>query len=227
MQVISLKNMKGIPMSVPNGEGGLIALAPGEEKLVNGDYEYFHRMPGQGMNGLVVKVASGEKVRLVESTVNDVVMATVTNHRRIPLLLATGIGQSKVNIPAGETSLPTKVRLSIVKQMNGISVKVVEEKKAPVPSTPATEVVKVEAPGKLKNGADVAAIAEAVKVDEAELERKRKDLAMPATRAEWNVHKDQLTWPDVRGLCKDLNIKTKSSSKEELLEEISRVLYPS
>lgn len=252
MQVIKLTNRKKITMNVPNGEGGLVELAPGETRLVQGDFEYFHRMPAQGMNGLDVKIAEGEKVRLLEGAKKlDHAKAVITNHKKIPMRLATGVGQKAIDIPAGETSPPTLVRLSVVKQMSGISVLVVEDDepkkeeqpkkgdeskidKKPADDEPKTDdkpeggepTVKTESEGGLKNGADAAAIAEAAKKDEA-LAKRRRDLALPATGAEWEIHKEQMTWPDVRGLAKELGIKTKNLTKDQLLEEVTNELYPS
>lgn len=268
-QVVSLTNRKKIPMSLPNGEGGVINLAPGETRMIRGDLEHYRRMPAQGMNGLVVRLVEG-KSRLVEAEKrieNDVRLVTVTNHRNIPMQLATGVGQKKVDIGPKSTSEPFLGRVSTIKQMSGITVKAVEEAvedpgrdpgKAETSSPDKGDETKVEDAGeagaadaeaRAKQAADdelrkkdAAAVAEveakAKQAAEDEARRKkeaeandplairRRDLALPATAEEWAVHKEQLTWPDVRGLCKQLDIKTGSMDKKGLLEAITEKLYP-
>jgi len=238
--VISLTNKKKIPMSLPDGDGKRIELMAGQTKMVRGDFDRYHRMM-RSMNGLVVKLVEG-KQRLVEAEkqVDDVHMVTVTNHRNIPLRLAVGIGQRYVEIAPKATSEPFLGRVKTVKQMSGISVKLVGDKKKLEVEKPVADepTVKVEAPGDFANGADAEAIAKAAVEDERkEAERKeaeandplvikRSELTLPATREEWDIHSTQMTWPDVRGLAKELEIKTKSLTKDQLLEEITKKLYP-
>lgn len=261
-QVISLTNRKKIPMGLPNGQGGQISLEPGETKLVRGDLEHYRRMPAQGMNGLVVKLVEG-KSRLVEAEKkiqNEVRLVRVTNHRNIPMRLATGLGHKAVNIGPREASEPFLARVSTVKQMTGITVRLVEEKdqdetpenppdgtegktgpaEAGEPRNEEPSVgIGVENPkGNLKNsaGAEVEAIARQAAQDQAmakaqaeaddPLLKKRRDLALPATGEEWKVHKEQLTWPDVRGIAKELGVKAGAATKAELVEAITKELYP-
>lgn len=229
-QVLSLTNKRKIPMVIPIGGGDHVELASEETKLVEGDYETFHNMT-RSMNGLVVKVTQGEKTRLVEAAQKqDIVRATVTNHRKIPMLLDTGIGHKTIQIAPGETSQPVQLRVSVVKKMHGISVKVVDEVKTEPPKAEQKKAdeKKVEASKADEKKTEAPKVEEkkASKEDEA-LAKKRADLALPATLVEWTIHKEQMTWPDVRGICKELDIRTKSSSKEELLEEITKALYPS
>ena len=271
-QTISLTNKRKIPMSLPNGQGRKIDLAPGETQLVRGDFEYYRRMPGKGMNGLVVKLVQGRS-RLVEAQKKldekAVRLVKVTNHRNIPMRLAVGIGQQTVTIGPKETSEPFLGRVSTIKQMSGITVHLVEDEgggeakdEKPVkiivdegsgeePSTdePSTDEKpaddpfgekkpEVEGSGNLSNGAGAEAEAiaaqaakdEAARRAEAEandpLAKRRRDLTLPATAEEWVVHSRQLTWPDVRGIAKELGIKASNATKAELLEEITRKLYP-
>lgn len=239
-KVIRLKNMKAIPMMLPNGEGGMVNLNPGEEKVVQGEWEHYRRMPEQGFNGLVVKEEVGGKIRLVEASKGmDVHMMKVTNHREIPMRLATGIGQAAIAIGPKETSKPFKGRVSTVKQMNGIHVEILDATpEAPAPKTDdpdpeiaakaAAEAAELE---KAKAAAAKAEAEEAEKKAKAEAENdplviKRRELTLPATREEWFVHKEQMTWPDTRAIAKALDIKTKSLTKEQLIAAIEETLYP-
>ena len=266
-QVISLTNRRRIPMGIPDGEGHQIKLDPGETRLVRGDFERYRRMPAQGMNGLVVKLVDG-KSRLVEAgkkIENEVRLVTVTNHRNIPMRLATGLGHKAVNIGPRETSEPFLARVSTVKQMGGITVRLVEEKIEEGPpdkeketdatrseaealakkkvvegsgGKPSVEIGVESAKGNLENGAraEIEAIARQAAQDQAmarkqaeaddPLARRRRELALPATCEEWGVHKEQLTWPDVRGIAKELGVKAGGSTKAELVEAITRKLYP-
>ena len=252
--VIELTNRKKIPMSLPNGEGGMVNLGPGETRLVRGDFEHYRRMPAQGMNGLVVKVMEG-KSRLLEAAkqVEDVRLVRVTNHRNIPMRLSTGLGQKAVDIGPRETSEPFLARMATVKQMSGITVKPVEptvdsfktrtddaaegarmkaaleEDEANAEAAKKAEGAEAktaegEARAKLDAATEKAAAAEARANDP--LAIRRRELTLPATREEWDVHSTQLTWPDVRGLCRELDVKTRSRNKEQLLAAITEKLYP-
>ncbi len=249
--VLSLTNKKNIQMNLSNGKGGMIRLQPGETQIIHGDFDRYHNMM-KSMNGLVVKVVEGS-VRLVESkkAVNNVRLMTVTSHRNIPIMLATGVGHKHVKIAPKGTSEPFLGNVSVVKKVHGISVKYVDEPKERPADAAPPETEKVESSettvaiettvgeGSLENGAteEAKAIAKQAAEDEAKakkeaeandpLAKRRRDLALPATDEEWAIHKEQLTWPDVRGLAKELSIKTGGgATKEQLLEAITQELYP-
>ncbi len=141
---VRLTNHRDIPMLLPDGQGNRVNLKPKESKVVFGDYAYFKRMPEQGLTGLSVKLEKGMQ-RLVEKAKKDIGLFKITNHRQIPMQLATGMheGKRNVKIGPGET-VEVVARESVVKQMTGISVKEVHPvtkppKARPIPSPrPAT-----------------------------------------------------------------------------------------
>jgi hypothetical protein len=253
--VIELTNKRKIPMSLPNGQGGMVNLNPGETRLVRGDYAHYERMPKQGMNGLVVKIADG-KARLVEAAekVADPRMVRVTNHRNIPMRLSTGLGQKAIDIGPKETSDPFLAKISTIKQMSGITVILVKDTTGSfkAPTNDAAEKAKLKAAvaedeaiakaEKAAEEAEATKTAEAValaklaaeEAEKAKLEAvandplvaRRRELTLPATSEEWRVHSTQLTWPDVRGLCKDVGVRTKFKNKEQLIAAITEKLYP-
>ena len=118
-------------------------------------------------------------------------------------------------------------------------VEVGADEAAPPADDETTEVeVEVEADGDLENtaSAEAEAIAKQAAADEAAakkeaeandpLVKRRRDLTLPATREEWDIHSKQMTWPDVRGICKELGIKAGSKNKKQLLKAITKELYP-
>jgi len=233
LETIELTNMKKIQMMVHDERGNNIKLTPGKTVCIEGNYERYHKMM-RTMHGLVVKRSSG-KVALKEAggSGNPTKRVRITNHRKIDANLDTGVNNVKIKIGPGETSEPVLVKINAIKSIAGMSVEVVAEKAeekaeggSDADKKAADAATKKEDADKAKVEADEAAKVadEAAKTDE--LAVKRKDLSLPETAEEWETHKEQMTWPDVRAISKDLGIKTRGLNKEALLDAITTALYP-
>ena len=231
--LVELTNHRKIPMNLHNRDGKRITLQPGETKQVVGDYDRFHKMMRK-MNGLAVKKVVG-KQRLVEEVEKSEGprLAKVTNHKKIPMKLDTGVGHKRVNLEPGETSDPILIKPKAVKSINGVSVKyVVDEAEEKADDGTKADAEAAEAAAKAEEEAKAA--AKAAEEEEARKDAESKDpkvlrreeLSLPATREEWLVHKDQLTWTDVRSIAKELAISSKGANKETLLDAITDELYP-
>lgn len=124
--LVSLRNMRKITMDIPDGLGNRVSISAGEEKVVEGDIEYFKSFVRNGLTGLVVKVAEAGGRRLVEEkSKKDIARCLITNKRKLPFAaISLGTGSS-IDLGAGETK-EVIARVSLLKQNTGISVKVLE-----------------------------------------------------------------------------------------------------
>jgi hypothetical protein len=224
-------------MQLPDGRGGQIELAPGEERLVFGEYEYFKRMPRQGVSGLVVKLEPGVKApRDDQERRADTRLVRITNHRKIPMDIATGVDRSHVEIAPGAT-VEVVARESIVKQLSGITVRDVEV------ADPATEPEKVARIKARKKRAEQAALVEELQKTGAlpvaekgspeevrasgaagKMADMRKALQLPETLAEWKTRSRNISWHDLRGIAKALGLKTKS--RADSVKRVGETAYP-
>lgn len=239
VQAVRLANRRErVPMQVPDGNGGLIELAPGEERLVFGDYEYFKRMPRQGVTGLVVKLEPGMKApRDDQDRRADTRLVRITNHRKIPMDIATGVDRSHVELAPG-ASAEVVVRESIVKQHGGISVHDVE---AADPDKEPARVARMKARKKREDRTKL--VEEIQKTGEmpvrdeegspkqvresgaaGKIEDLRKALGLPDTLSEWKTRSRNISWHDLRGLAKNLGLKTKS--RADSVKQIGEAAYP-
>lgn len=215
-QAVKLTNRRKMPMDVPNGQGNLVHLAPGETKIVHGDLEYFRRMPRKGVTGLVVKPAGG-KTRLVEDNPeNDIAMCEVTNHRRIPMELATGVDRQSLHLKPGE-SKEAVVKIPLIKQMTGISVRRLRIGLAAKGKRPTGS--KDEKPLTVEEPKTEKPTHPAAKPDG----RSPEELGMPKSVDQWPERSRKFTWPDLRGIAKELGLKGRT--REDLIKVIGEAVY--
>jgi hypothetical protein len=228
VQALRLTNRRPeVSLRLPDGSGGYVTLQPGETKLVYGEYEYFKRMPRQGITGLTVKAEPGVKVPASAKAHMDIHLCKITNHKKIPVRLATGVDHTYVQLAPGEAK-ECVARESIVKQVEGISCRRLEG-----PKPEEERVVKV----KTRKSAKAEAAPKPVKsVTESEaeqvraagatgkLEDLRESCRMPATKKEWMARSRNLGWHDIRGIAKAYGLRTKS--REETRKKIAEIAYP-
>lgn len=232
-EAVELTNMKTIMMIVRDENGRGIKLMPGKTVCVEGDYARYRAMM-KSMNGLVVKKATG-RVALMEGAdrPNPTRLVKITNHRSIPAVVDTGIRNRRVKIGPGETSDPVMAKVNTVKSINGLSIEIVADKAekdaeggSDATKKAAEAAAAKEAAEQAKVEAEKAEAEAKVAAKTDELAEKRRELGLADTAEGWAEQREQMTWPDVRAVAKELGIKTKKKSKEELLESITSELYP-
>lgn len=222
-----------VPMDIPDGRGNILHLEPKETKVVYGEPEYFRRMMRQGVTGLTVKTVTGKQAQEAEEQAvvdveDDVQLVTITNHRKIPMELATGVDRVVVHIDPGRTSDPVMARVALIKQMTGISVRRV--------SSQAVEVHKPTAQAGSKSKRRARDDGPALKVDsEAGVPRTseppvesaaelRRRLGQPDTLAEFEQRLPRIVWHDLRGMAKQCGVKGKT--RDEYALALKAKLYP-
>lgn len=249
-------------MDLADGNGGLIHIPPLETKIVRGDFNYFRRAAKQ-IGGLVVKVAPGGPNGKVDhdyapaNVSSDVHKVKIYNHREIPLRLATGVDRQHVDIPrqrleedpsqpGKQIKVPGEVtcvaRVSLIKQMGGISVVILDkEKQAATPAAAAlTRKAKAEAEAEAKKKEStptrkpdtpvlkIESDADTPKTSEPpadSLESLRENLGLPHTSEEFVERARQITWHDLRGMCRQLGFSRPQSSRHAI-QLIGTRLYP-
>lgn len=238
VQAVRLTNRRqNVKMYLPDGLGNKIELDPGETRIVFGDYEYFRRMPVQGINGLTVKMEPNMRVPDADRARKaDVKLMKITNHREVLVHLATGVDRGSIDIPPhGEVE--AVVRESVVKQMTGLSFKeltgpgpeaevaVVKAKRRgrkPKESRVVEEMVSVGAvkeEDSLSNAEEVRSVGAAGKIADF-----RKQLGLPDSAKEWRLRSRNISWHDLRGIAKQVGVIAKS--RQVCVDGISKTMYP-
>lgn len=231
---VQLTNARaGVSMDIPDGRGNILHLNPKETKVIYGEVEYFRKMMRQGVTGLVVKTVTGklshdvEAEASVDSEVEDVGMVTITNHRKIPMDLATGVDRVSVHIGPGSTSEPVLARASLIKQITGVSVRKVDA------ATPTTHVPKETTGSKRAKSARNAGPELKVSSEKgvphtseppvASVADLRSQLGFPDTLAEFEARLPRIIWHDLRGYARQMGLKGKT--RDEIVEAIKAKLY--
>jgi hypothetical protein len=231
---VELTNARaGVPMDIPDGRGNILHLEPKETRVVYGEVAYFRRMMSQGVTGLVVKAATGKKALAAESeadvdmAVDDVRLVTITNHRQIPMDLATGVDRMTIHIEPGQTSAPVTARVSLIKQVTGVSVHKVEGTPAPVHAGTAKPGSKKARGHKAGPGLKVEAEQGVPHTSEPPVEsiaELRSRLQLPDTLPEFEQRLQRVVWHDLRGMARQVGVKGKT--RDEIVVALKAKLYP-